>query len=86
MVEAENKETKEVLLKVKTDQTYEVNAKALMALEVKLIHQTAKYLDINSESFTKEGVVYMILKKLFSLMPNRCDGCKKIVTNHSEAK
>ena len=83
ILEAESKETKEVLLKIKIDQSYEVNMKVLMSLDVKLIHQTGKYLDINSDNFTKDGMVYMIMKKLFSLMPNKCD---KIVRNTSEAR
>ena len=57
-----------------------------MGLDVKIVHLVAKSLDIDSNRFTKEGVVYMTMRKLFSLMPNKCNNCNKIVTHASEAK
>ena len=38
VLEAEEKEVKEALLKIKIDNSYEANIKALMSLDVKIVH------------------------------------------------
>ena len=86
VLEPPDAEVKEMLLKVKLDATYEANSKSLLAHEVKLLQETLKYLEINGEGLTKDGVVFSIMNKLFSLMPNKCGNCRKIFTSSSESR
>ena len=85
-MEADEKDVKECLVKIKTNASYEDNMKTLHSLDVKIVHMTAKYLEVFNEGYVKEGAAYAIIKKLYSLMPHKCDGCKKEITNSIKAK
>ena len=78
------KDIKELLLKVKIDVSYEVNFKTLSSHDVKLLHETLKYLGVETDGLIKEGVCYNILKKLYSLMPYSCEGCMRDIDISAE--
>ena len=54
-MEAEEKEVKECLMKIKTDASYDDNIKTILSQDVKIVHMTAKYLEIFNEGYIKEG-------------------------------
>ena len=75
VLEATDKEVKDLLLKIEIYNSYEANNKALNSHDVKLLHETLKYLEVNPEGLTKEGTCYSIIKRLYTLVPYSCEGC-----------
>ena len=54
--------------------------------DVKIIQETANYLDASSDGLIKEGVCFVILNTLYRYMPHKCTDCKRVITTSSESK
>ena len=62
ILDATAKDVKELLIKIKIDVSYEFNYNVLNSHDVKLLHETLKYLGPDPEGLTKEGVCYSIIR------------------------
>ena len=81
-----DKEIKELLLKIKTNESYENNSKAILSFEVKILCDTLTHLGGVSQGLIKEGLSYRILHRLYALMPNHCESCIRTITSSSESR
>ena len=86
LLDAPSIEVKELLLKIKLDATHDANNKALHEFDVKVIQETAKYIDAGGDGLVKGGVCFMIINTLYKYMPHKCNECKRIITSASESK
>ena len=85
-MEAPTNEIKEMLIKIKIDASYDANSKILQSHEVKLVQEALKYLEVGGEGLTKEGVIFMLLNKLYILMPHKFKECNRIISPSSESR
>ena len=60
--------------------------KILLNHDVKIVQETAKYIEAGGEGLIKDGVCFVILNTLFKYMPHKCGDCNRIVTTSSESK
>ena len=80
---AEDESSKNILLKIKSMNDLNTNRKTLSTCKVDELKTLAKYilawdaseLDNMAKTFTKEGLVTMILNRLKNLMPEDCKSC-----------
>ena len=89
-VDAEDTSVKEVLKEVKASQDRHTNLKKIRSKTVDELKATLAYLnDWNNDdegikneidSYTKEGIAYMLIKKIYNMAPARCTTCQK--TSH----
>ena len=86
VMEAPEAEIKEMLIKMKLENSYEANVKVLISHDVKLVQDTLKYLEGNFDVLTKDGVIYRIMTIIYSLMPHKCSGCREVVSASTEGR
>lgn len=76
ILDCSNNEVKEILLKLNLEGTHDQNTKIISNNDVKSLMEVAKYLGSNQEGLTKEGLVYSILRAVYSELPYSCGECK----------
>ena len=78
VMEAKKDEIKQLLLKVKVGPDYDSNYKTLTGFDVNLLKECLLSLTNEVEGLTKDGLIYKILKALYSMIPHNCYSCKAI--------
>ena len=89
-VDAEDTSVKEVIKEVKASQDRQTNLKKIKSKNVDQLKATLAYLNdwdkedenIKNEidSYTKEGIAHLLLKKIYNMAPLKCATCQK--TSH----
>ena len=79
ILEAPKNEIKETLHKIRIDESFEMNVKNLLQVDVNRLKLTSEFLGQDPLGIIREGLVYLILLVIYSKLSYRCNSCKNVV-------
>ena len=75
-----DKESKEILLKLNVDDSHKTHSKTLSDIDVKSLQNVLRNLEGEWNRLTKDGLIYIIIKKMYEILPYKCKDCCKVIS------